>query len=201
MEDFTAQFILAWFGIFLIYWIVAAFSTKRTLEKQSPWQRILFLGVLLAVYMSLRRGGALSAYSGVILWPRSLASGVAGDVIALAGLTTMLWARVVLGGNWSSSVVFKEGHELIDRGPYHYVRHPIYSGLLTMILGTAVLYGRLGGFIALFVLFLAFWFKSRQEERLMTKHFPEAYPSYKGRVKALIPRVFQNGFRSAVLKF
>ena len=190
MEKFTTPFISACFGIFIIYWIVAAFSTKRTLEKQSPWQRILFPAAFFGAYLLLRRGGALSAYSGVILWPRTLASGLVGDVIALAGLIIMLWARVVLGGNWSSSVDFKEGHELIDRGPYRYVRHPIYSGLLLMFLGTAVLYGRLGGFIALLVLFPAFWFKSRQEERLMTKHFPEAYPSYKAKVNALIPHVF-----------
>jgi protein-S-isoprenylcysteine O-methyltransferase Ste14 len=190
MEKFTALFVLACFGIFLIYWIVAAFSTKRTLEKQGMWQRILFLAVFFAAFLLLRRVGMLSAYSGVVLWPRTPASGLVGDVIALAGLIIMLWARVVLGGNWSSSVVFKEGHELIDRGPYRYVRHPIYSGLLLMILGTAILYGRLGGFIALLVLFFAFWFRSRQEERLMTKHFPEAYPSYKTKVNAIIPRVF-----------
>jgi protein-S-isoprenylcysteine O-methyltransferase Ste14 len=190
MEKFTALFILACFGIFLIYWIVAAFGTKRTLEKQSPWQRILPLAVFLAAYLLLRRGGPLAAYSSAILWPRTPATGLLGDVIALAGLILLLRARVVLGGNWSSSVDFKEGHELINRGPYRYVRHPIYSGLLLMVFGTAVLYGRLGGFIALLVLFLAFWFKSLQEERLMTRHFPEAYRSYKMRVKALIPFVF-----------
>jgi len=190
METFTALFILACFGIFLIYWIIAAFGTKRTVEKQNPWQRLLLLAVFLAAYLLLRHGGALSAYSSAILWPRTLVTGLLGDVITLAGLILMLWARVVLGGNWSSSVVFKEGHELIDRGPYRYVRHPIYSGLLLMVLGTAVLYGRLGGFIELLVLFFALRFKSLQEERLMARHFPEAYRSYKARVKALIPSVF-----------
>ena len=86
--------------------------------------------------------------------------------------------------------VLKENHELIERGPYAYVRHPIYSGALLLVLGSAVLFGRLVNFEILGLLLIAFVFKSQQEEALLTKRFPEAYPEYKTRVKAFIPSVF-----------
>ena len=72
---------------------------------------------------------------GPLLWPHNLTTGVIADVVTFLGLLLTLWARVVLGGNWSSGVAFKEQHELIERGPYAYVRHPIYSGVLLMFLG------------------------------------------------------------------
>src|SRR6185436_17634885 len=98
-----------------------------------------------------------------------------------------IWARTVLGGNWSSSVTFKENHELIERGPYRLVRHPIYTGILTMTLGTAIVAGRVAAWLGLVFFFVLLWLKSRKEEELLTKHFPEAYPAYKARTKALIP--------------
>jgi protein-S-isoprenylcysteine O-methyltransferase Ste14 len=94
---------------------------------------------------------------------------------------------VVLGGNWSGRVTFKENHELIQRGPYRFVRHPIYSGLLLMVLGTAVVLNRAGPFLGFVIYFAALGVKLRQEEALMTRHFPETYPPYKARTKALIP--------------
>jgi protein-S-isoprenylcysteine O-methyltransferase Ste14 len=96
----------------------------------------------------------------------------------------------MLAGNWSYDVVLKEDHEVIERGPYAYVRHPIYSGVLLMVLGSAVISGRCSAFIVLAVLFIGFWFKSLEEERLLTDHFPVEYKKYKQRVKAFIPFVF-----------
>jgi protein-S-isoprenylcysteine O-methyltransferase Ste14 len=96
----------------------------------------------------------------------------------------------VLGTNWSGTITFKEDHELIQRGPYAYVRHPIYSGLLLMGLGTAVESGRLASFGLLAAVAAGFAVKAHLEERLMTRHFPEAYPPYRRRVRALIPGVW-----------
>jgi protein-S-isoprenylcysteine O-methyltransferase Ste14 len=123
-------------------------------------------------------------------WPDTLALRITGDVTVLIGLIIALWARIILGGNWSASVTFKENHELIERGPYRFVRHPIYTGILLMILGTAIISGRAGPFLALIICFLVYWQKLRQEEALLTRHFPETYPGYKSRTKALIPFLF-----------
>jgi len=86
-------------------------------------------------------------------------------------------------------VTLKQNHELIQSGPYRLVRHPIYSGLLVMILGTASLVGQVGGFVAFVVCFCGFWIKLRQEEALLTKHLP-GYSEYKAHTKALVPFLF-----------
>jgi protein-S-isoprenylcysteine O-methyltransferase Ste14 len=89
--------------------------------------------------------------------------------------------------NWSGNVTFKEGHELIQSGPYRYVRHPIYSALLLMGLGSALYYAQAFGFALLGFALVVFAAKMRLEEKLMTEHFGDQYVDYRRRVKALIP--------------
>jgi protein-S-isoprenylcysteine O-methyltransferase Ste14 len=98
-----------------------------------------------------------------------------------------IWSRRTLAGNWSSDVTFKQGHELIQNGPYRFTRHPIYTGILFMALGTAVAGGLLRCWLGFLLFFAALWIKLSQEEALLLRHFPETYPSYRTRVKALIP--------------
>jgi protein-S-isoprenylcysteine O-methyltransferase Ste14 len=112
-----------------------------------------------------------------------------GFVLTLLGLSVAIWARLTLGTNWSGTVTFKENHELIQSGPYAVVRHPIYTGLLLMFLGTAFAIGTVGAFLSVPTLFLSFWIKSRQEEALMIDHFGEQYAAYRQRVRAIIPFV------------
>jgi protein-S-isoprenylcysteine O-methyltransferase Ste14 len=121
--------------------------------------------------------------------PHAAWAQVVGDMVCVLGLFVTLWARRTLAGNWSSDVTFKRGHELIRRGPYRFVRHPIYTGILTMCLGTAIEIGRLRGWLALPVMAFSFWIKLKQEERLLLRHFPDTYPAYQQQVKALVPFV------------
>ena len=114
---------------------------------------------------------------------------ITGLLLTIFGLFIAQWARVILGTNWSGSVTFKEDHELTEQGPYAYVRHSLYTGLLLMFLGTAVVAGTLGALIGFPVLFIGCWIKLKREEAMMTKHFGEEYLRYTTRVKALIPHV------------
>lgn len=190
MNNFAEWFIIACWTIFGIFWLVSAFFVKRTVERHNwVWQRIVVLAGI-AVIIALRYTGRLSTVAGPPFWQYTPAIGFAADLVTLGGLALLLWARFSLGANWSADVTFKENHELIEHGPYRYVRHPIYSGLLLLIFGGAILSGRGGGFGLLVVFFFGVLFRMQQEERLLTKHFPQAYPSYKARVKALIPFVF-----------
>ncbi|TAK97054.1 isoprenylcysteine carboxylmethyltransferase family protein [Patescibacteria group bacterium] len=101
----------------------------------------------------------------------------------------MFSGRLSLGKNWSANIVIKESHELVTSGPYAYVRHPIYSGLILMVLGV-VLYVDTLGWLAFFVIFfLGAYYKARKEEKILTDHFP-GYLEYKNKVKALIPFIF-----------
>ena len=185
--DLTGYFIGLCFLIFVVFWIVTAFSTKRTVQRRG-WWRVSFLVIMLGFFLA-RLGLLRVHWVNGFLWRRTLFTGIVADVIALAGLVIMLWARVILGRNWSADVALKEGHELVTSGPYRWVRHPIYSGLLLMALGWAVWRGRYSGFWGLAVLLPLFWIKARAEEQLMIQHFGDAYRSYKARVKALIPYV------------
>jgi protein-S-isoprenylcysteine O-methyltransferase Ste14 len=100
-----------------------------------------------------------------------------------------LWARATLGRNWSGTVTLKEGHELIVRGPYRLVRHPIYTGLLTMLIATVIQQGHIGGTIGFVFVFVSLLIKLGEEEQVMLKQFPDEYAAYQQRVRRLIPFV------------
>jgi protein-S-isoprenylcysteine O-methyltransferase Ste14 len=99
------------------------------------------------------------------------------------------WARAILRTNWSARVTIKENHELVRRGPYQIVRHPIYTGFLIGLLGTAFVYGFTGCFVGVLVIGFAFWVKSQTEEQFMMQQFGEQYLQYKQQVRALIPYI------------
>jgi protein-S-isoprenylcysteine O-methyltransferase Ste14 len=104
-----------------------------------------------------------------------------------AGLGFAVWARVHLGRNWSGTVSVKEDHELIRSGPYAYVRHPIYTGILAAVLGTAIASGTVRALIGLVIIAAALVRKSHIEERFMRETFPGQYERYSAEVPALIP--------------
>lgn len=186
MTATASHIIIACWCIFLVVWWVAAFRTKRTAERSSALSTIAHrIPVWLGCWLLFdpRWPGLLARQ----VIPRTAFSEVLGVAICIFGLVFTIWARRTLAGNWSGNVTFKEGHELIRTGPYRIVRHPIYTGLLLMILGTAIHIGRLRGFIGLAVVAIGFWIKLNQEERLMLRHFPDSYPAYRREVKALVP--------------
>jgi protein-S-isoprenylcysteine O-methyltransferase Ste14 len=187
MTGSTWLFIECCWIVWVVYWAVMAFSTKRTIERGGFIGYRLTALVLMAGSVAAGRLLHVSAQSQ--LWQGSPALGVLSDCIVLAGAAFTVWARVTLGRNWSAEVTFKQDHELIESGPYALARHPIYTGLAAMALGTAINYGRAVGFALLVSLCGAVWWKARQEERIMSRHFPGAYAKYKTRVRAIIPFV------------
>ena len=188
MIAIASQIIVTCWCIFLVVWLVSAFRTKRTVEKQS-------LASALAHRLPIGLGWwllILPKWSRTADWqviPRTACFQLTGAVICIYGLVFTLWARRTLAGNWSSDVTFKQDHELIRAGPYRIVRHPIYTGLLVMWFGTAIQIGQVRGIFSLLLVTIGFWIKLNQEERLMMQHFPDAYPAYRREVKALIPFV------------
>ena len=186
MERTASSIIIACWICFLVYWLASAVRGKEILERQSLQSALahrvpIAFGWWLLVY---RR---LPPPMNQLVMPHTDLVMAAGAVICVLGLLLTLWARRTLAGNWSSDVTFKQGHELVRTGPYHFVRHPIYTGLLVMCLGTALEMGPLRCWLACVVVGLGFWIKLSQEERLLLRHFPEAYPRYQKQVKALVP--------------
>jgi len=187
MADATRQFIGFCWAALVIFWLVMAFTTKPTVERAGYVSHRVVAAVLILGLLAIAR--LLHASSQAPLWRTPLALGVVSDGIVLAGAAFAVWARIVLGRNWSAEVTFKQDHELIESGPYALVRHPIYTGLIAMALGTAINYGRAIGFGLFVALCGGLWWKARQEERIMSRHFPDAYADYKLRVPAIIPFV------------
>jgi len=101
-----------------------------------------------------------------------------------------VWARIKLAGNWSGTVTLKEDHEIVRTGPYRWIRHPIYSGLLLGLLGSAVALGDVRGLVALLLAVGAFWARIRLEERRLEDHFGAAYVEYRRASWAIIPLVY-----------
>jgi protein-S-isoprenylcysteine O-methyltransferase Ste14 len=185
------QVIAACWGIFIVVWIISSFFTKRTVERSASFWRVVWIAAVIAV-ISLAGRGTGVVWSRLpegwdLRWADTDTIGLIADAVTVVGLLITLWARATLGSNWSGTVTFKENHELITSGPYAFVRHPIYTGLLTMLLGTVIISGHAFGFAILALGTLMLWLKSLDEERMMTKHFPDAYPPYKRRVRAIIP--------------
>lgn len=184
------EIVIGCWALGVLYWIVAAWSTKRSVERQIPGGRLLVV-IVIAVAVDLVLGDARIHLPAIgIRIPDTPLAGWIGAVICIAGTAFTLWARRTLGANWSGWITFKENHELIQRGPYRIVRHPIYTGALVMVVGSMLAFASQRGIFLFAVVVVALWAKSKQEEAMMTKHFPDQYPEYRKRVKGLIPFVF-----------
>ena len=167
----------AWFA-FWIYWLVSATTSK---ESVSGGWRTRLTGVSAVgvfVIAGVLRGGLLAVHSVILA--------AIGAVLFACGIALAVWARLNLGRNWGMPMTQRAEPELITSGPYRFVRHPIYSGLLMAMLGTAFV-NNLFGLIVVAVLVAYFFYSGTVEERNLTATFPKAYPEYKSRTKMLIP--------------
>ena len=177
----------AWIAIGVL-WVAGAVMTKRTERVQTPESHVLHIILAtVAFYLIFRRTGFASFDQQIL--PDSAAIAYTGLMLTFAGIAFAAWARIILGGNWSAVVTIKQGHNIVRRGPYAIVRHPIYSGGLLGLLGTALLTGELRSLLALPLIFAAWWTKLRMEEQFMTEKFGNDYQQYRREVKALIPFV------------
>lgn len=175
--------------VFLGVWIVASISTKPSIYRESRAHRLRYSLLLVVSYLLLVYGRRLPHPFDLRLVPCVDVLAWTGCLLCIGGLAFCIWARISIGRNWSGVVTLKEEHELIQRGPYQWVRHPIYTGLLIMYLATAMILGRGAGFIGLLFIFVSFWIKLDAEEKLMLKQFPDRYSTYQRRVKRIIPFV------------
>lgn len=173
-----------------IYWCVAAIGGKRIRYRESVTSRLLhlvpmFAGIVLLVRRPSAHGWLTQRYL-----PATAAWFFVGLALAILGLGFSVYARRWLGRNWSGTVTLKEDHELIRGGPYHWVRHPIYSGLLLAILGSAIAEGEWRGPLGLALIAIAFLRKISVEERVLTEQFGDAYRRFQADVPALVPGVY-----------
>jgi protein-S-isoprenylcysteine O-methyltransferase Ste14 len=178
-------FWLAW-GVF---WTAAALHTKPTRWRESGSSRALHVIPLLACAALL----AMPRWLPPILKARVVPPGpllpLLGALLVGAGLGLAVWARARLGRNWSGTVTVKEHHEFVRTGPYLIVRHPIYSGLLLALIGTATAIGEWRGLLAVACALIGFLWKIHVEEKRMRLTFSD-YEHYRRQTAALIPLIY-----------
>src|ERR1700761_8864569 len=160
----------AWIGL-MLYWVASALNVKQMKYIAPMHVRIMQLVFLvpacLLLFFEHYRLGVLH----LTLLPPSGGLSAAGVSITFAGVLFAIWARYVLGSNWSSQVAIREGHELIQSGPYRFIRHPIYTGILTAAWGTAIVAGQLGAFVGVILATMGFAYKGKQEELNLQRQF------------------------------
>jgi protein-S-isoprenylcysteine O-methyltransferase Ste14 len=170
-----------------LYWLVAALWSKPVARREQLLTRVVHLAIMTVACVLLFSSSTKVGVLGARLLPEAAGIGWAGLCMTVAGCVFAAWARVCLGPNWSGTATRKQNHELVRRGPYALVRHPIYAGFLLAILGTALALGEVRGLVALALAFVGWLTKARTEERLLAEEFGGAYARYRREVKQLIP--------------
>ena len=177
---------LAW----ILYWFGSAFRVRRTVHREPIAQRMGTIAIMLVVAVLLGFAGwRLGILDQRFVADRETVQWT-GLALTVAGLAITVWARIHLGQFWSARVGLKEDHQLIQSGPYAWVRHPIYTGILLAMAGTALAVGMWRALLALALAWVGFILKSRREERLLSEKFGSEYMQYQRRTGALVPRVF-----------
>jgi protein-S-isoprenylcysteine O-methyltransferase Ste14 len=172
----------------IVVWFLAARVTSGTIVQRSAASRLVYSGLMLGSALLLilqpRRVGSLLSRP-VVPGSRSIAWG--GVFLVAAGLAFATWARVELGRFWTSAPSINAEHDLVRTGPYALTRHPIYTGLLLAVAATTVLRGTIAALGGLALFAVALTLKIQEEERLLVRHFGEAYRSYQAEVPAILP--------------
>jgi protein-S-isoprenylcysteine O-methyltransferase Ste14 len=179
----------AWEAVAVV-WLAALPFAKPSVRSQPVAGRILHLLPVLLGFTLLGSHYLAFGWLGQRFVPAGSPISFAGLALTVIGCAFAIWARMVLGGNWSGRTTVKQGHQLIVSGPYRLARHPIYSGLLLACMGTALVGGEWRCVLGIVFIAAGFLMKIRSEEQLMLQAFPQDYPRYRHCVKALIPGVF-----------
>jgi len=179
MTALKTTILIAWVA-FWAYWFVAAASSKQGSRTRRGRPAGLLVFILWFVLTRVFGANSLTVHSPIVR--------AVGVVLFVSGLSLAVWARIYLGRNWGMPMTQKDDPELVTSGPYRFVRHPIYSGILLAVLGTA-LATNLYWLIACAVMGAYFIYSARVEEQLMSASFPDTYASYRLKTKMLIPFV------------
>lgn len=176
--------------LFLVYWAVSAIGAKRSLGTSAWWkQSLLRGGIVVLTLAAIHFAGAGQALRAAQVYQaRSVLLGAIGALLVLLGVGLAIFARVYLGRNWGMPMSRKAEPELVTRGPYAFVRHPIYTGIILAMLGSAI--GESIIWALPLVLFAPYFiYSARREEELMREQFPAQYPDYMRRTKMIVPFV------------
>jgi protein-S-isoprenylcysteine O-methyltransferase Ste14 len=179
----------AW-GLILLVWVPCYFATRKAVRRGQPLLQVMATSLIALAFFLLfqRRSNGLL---GLRLTELPAPIALLADLVCFGAVGFAIWSRLTLGRNWSGAVAsVGEDHELVVRGPYRYLRHPIYAGFLIAMLATALTIGTLASYLAVAVGLVAFLLRIRIEEALMLSQFPDDYRAYRQQTPALLPGVY-----------
>lgn len=177
---------LVWIA-FSVYWGLAAKKASEAKTAESAGSR--------RVHVTLMTGGQLLLFLSVPGLRQSFVPDkpvwiAAGFTILAASVALAMWAREHLGRNWSGRIETKVDHELVRTGPYRKLRHPIYTAMIGMCVGTALIDGRVHALVGTAMVVVAYWRKVRMEEANLRQAFGDRYHAYRQGTWGAIPGLF-----------
>ena len=174
---------IALWVIVVIYWVINSRTGPADHKGKELFSFIKLIGSSLIIYAPLLTNGLIATP----LFITSPISDIISLIFSITGISTMILARHYLGKNWSGNVILQKEHTITKIGPYKFVRHPIYSGGLLAMLGSAIVVGQIFGFAWVVFSTIGLIRKIKLEEGLLSSQFPEEYPYYKKKTKMLVP--------------
>ncbi len=177
--------IISFWVVFVAYWILSGVRVKKIARPDVAGVWVRYAGVIVVILLIVFLPTSFTIPFGA----HTTVAMTIGTILCAAGIAFAIWARWHLGKNWSPIPSAQEGHELVTSGPYRFVRHPIYTGVIMALLGSS-LATSVGWFIIFLFMGSMFVWRIDREEKFMMQLFPGEYPEYKKRTKKLIPFVW-----------
>lgn len=188
MNPFELLALLCW-GVFVAAWIVGAvynwLNAPKLIGERNWWTTVPRLPLIVIPMIVLLRLLPRSVVAAMYFWNIDLA--VLGFVLLVLSTAFTLWARWTLGTMWSPVPTLKQHHELRTAGPYRITRHPIYTGMLGMLLGSVLMAGFGPLVLAPVIAGAVFLARIAREEQLMLDAFGDQYVRYRRAVPRLVP--------------
>ncbi|HCN84864.1 MAG TPA: hypothetical protein DIT07_14790 [Sphingobacteriaceae bacterium] len=186
---YTSIIAACWITFILVWLVMGGMAKKNRNRKRQVSSPTILIVIIMTIVVFLLHTKRLEFLITYHLFPSTPLIEYIGVFICASGITFAIWARIHLGKNWGMPMSLKEKPDLITTGPYHFVRHPIYTGLLAAMLGTNIS-GSFMGLIWLLFSATFFIYSAKREEKMMLLQFPDEYPDYMKRSKMLIPFIF-----------
>jgi len=174
--------------VWCIVWLLMAAWSKPSKRREFPWQRLEHVIPLVFGFMLIYNRAFAWGWLGTRIVSQNSIAAVIGLLLTAGGLVFAVWARIALGANWSGTVTIKSGHNLIRRGPYRWIRHPIYTGLLASFVGTVFLQGEVRSILGFVLILAALYRKAKREERFLSEEFGDDFAEHAKHTGMFLPR-------------
>jgi protein-S-isoprenylcysteine O-methyltransferase Ste14 len=176
--DFALLLARCFWWLLALIWLVMAFAIKKAKRTETPLERLLHIVPLLFGFWLIFGQIRTFRFLHYPLLPAGSILRWTGLLITAVGIAISVWARLSLGANWSGIVTVKAGHELIRKGLYRLIRHPIYTGILLGAIGTGLIQSQLRDLLGFLILYITFYFKAKREESFLQQEFGSSFTEH-----------------------